>query len=347
MITFYPGPSRIYNEVPKILARGFRDGTLSMNHRSPEFMELVAKTKKVLRKNLGIPKDYEIIFTSSATECWEIFGQSMVSRGAVIFHNGAFGEKWAAYMTKLGVDLKSIPFEVNEPLPVSKIVDAEWICFTQNETSNGTYVSQKIIKAINKGKSKDQLVAVDATSAMGGIKTDYSLGDFWFASVQKCFGLPPGMGLLIVSPAAIRKAEEIGESAHYNSFLNLVENTKGNQTHYTPNIPAIYLLCQMQKKVGHVSTVYEKLQKRYDKWVSFIDEVDELDWLVSDPLLRSPTVLTLKHAEPEKVKEAARQNGIILGNGYGKWKSETFRIANFPAIRKKEIKYLEKFLGGL
>jgi phosphoserine aminotransferase len=33
-----------------------------------------------------------------------------------------------------------------------------------------------------------------------------------------------------------------------------------------------------------------------------------------------------------------------LGNGYGKWKNSTFRIANFPAIEEFEITKLKEIL---
>ncbi|MBL3656713.1 hypothetical protein [Fulvivirga sediminis] len=44
------------------------------------------------------------------------------------------------------------------------------------------------------------------------------------------------------------------------------------------------------------------------------------------------------------IQEKAAQEGIILGNGYGTNKVDSFRIANFPAIKKDEVKTLKKFL---
>jgi phosphoserine aminotransferase len=37
---------------------------------------------------------------------------------------------------------------------------------------------------------------------------------------------------------------------------------------------------------------------------------------------------------------------LLLGEGYGKMKAETFRIANFPALKGKEIEKLMGFLKG-
>ena len=40
----------------------------------------------------------------------------------------------------------------------------------------------------------------------------------------------------------------------------------------------------------------------------------------------------------------AKENNIILGNGYGAWKDTTFRIANFPAIEDWEFDQLKTLL---
>jgi phosphoserine aminotransferase len=44
------------------------------------------------------------------------------------------------------------------------------------------------------------------------------------------------------------------------------------------------------------------------------------------------------------VKNKAKKEGILLGEGYGDLKSGTFRIANFPALKTSEIELLRTFL---
>ena len=46
----------------------------------------------------------------------------------------------------------------------------------------------------------------------------------------------------------------------------------------------------------------------------------------------------------QKIKKDAKSQGLLLGEGYGNWKSTSFRIANFPALKEKEIQSLMKFL---
>ena len=113
------------------------------------------------------------------------------------------------------------------------------MCVTQNETSNGTQIRD--LSPFRKA-FPEAIIAVDVTSSLGGIELDYLQGDVWFASVQKCLGLPAGMGIMICSPKAIQRAEEINDRKYYNSLLFIHENFQKFQTHYTPNVLSIYLI---------------------------------------------------------------------------------------------------------
>lgn len=342
LANFYPGPSRVYSNITEYIYEAYMDGVMSINHRSQEFMTLMADTKQMLHIKLEIPEDYEIIFTSSATECWEVLAQSLTSRKSQHFYNGAFGEKWAGYAANV-VKTIHTPFGINEVLPVEEVSsEADLICVTQNETSNATQVAMETMRKL-RDTTEGKLIAVDVTSSLGGAKIDFSTGDVWYGSVQKCLGLPAGMGMMILSPHAVNAAEGIGENQRYNSLIRLIENTRKNQTAYTPNVLNIFLLYKTQSVSKGLDYSVGKLQKRMQAYEELFDSLDGFENLIENPLVRSQTVLALETSAPEKVKKKAIERGIILGNGYGQLKSSTFRIANFPAIKTKEVEKLLSF----
>ncbi|MFY7787723.1 MAG: aminotransferase class V-fold PLP-dependent enzyme, partial [Thermoflexibacteraceae bacterium] len=95
MISFYPGPSQLAPNIRQYLLDIYDSQLLSRNHRSSEFIHVIAQTTNLLREKLAIPTDYSIFFVSSATEAWEIIAQSLVKQqNSLHFFNGAFGEKW-------------------------------------------------------------------------------------------------------------------------------------------------------------------------------------------------------------------------------------------------------------
>ncbi len=347
MISFYPGPSRVHDDIPLWVKEAHKKGILSMNHRSPEFMDLYKKTVKLLQKKLNVPDNYAVYFASSATECWEIIAQSLVTTKSIHIHNGAFGEKWFDYTRKLRPAAVSIPFEIDQPLKAADLLfaDGEVICITQNETSNGTQVPASVIGTIKKNNS-DHLVAVDATSSMAGVNLKFDTADVWFASVQKCFGLPAGLGIMICSPETVKKMESLGESSHYNSLTLVNAMMEKWQTSCTPNVMGIFLLKCALRKMDRISTTDKKLSRRLKRWNTFFSKGKNLKVLVSNPAIQSKTVLAVKGNPKliETVKAAAKKRGLQLGEGYGKMKAETFRIANFPALKGKEIGKLMDFL---
>jgi phosphoserine aminotransferase len=347
MISFYPGPSRIHDEIPKYVQDAHKLGVMSINHRSEEFVAMSKKTISLLKQKLNVPKNYTILYTTSATECWEIIAQSFITEKSYHFYNGSFGQKWFEYTKRIRPGAESLPFDRESKLAADKFVfDKEGIiCITQNETSNGTQVSNAIIRALKK-QNPDNLIAVDATSSMAGIALDFKAGDIWFASVQKCFGLPAGLGLMICSPQAISHALKVNEKNHYNSMPFMLEMIEKWQTPFTPNVLGIYLLMRVLEKTATIKTVEQEIKNRYEQWESFLAKSKQINFLIKNKTVRSFTVVPLEGEEGmiTTIKTLAKQKGLLLGEGYGDLKKNTFRIANFPALQLKEINLLKNFL---
>lgn len=349
MISFYPGPSSVHDEIPRYVQDAARLGIMSINHRSDEFVAISKKTISLLKQKLNIPGNYTVFFTSSATECWEIIAQSWATDTSYHLFNGSFGQKWYEYTRKIKSETVSKPFDRETALDPEQLMiegSNSIICLTQNETSNGTQVSNKIIAAIKK-RNPNHLLAIDATSSMAGVKLDFKSADIWFASVQKCFGLPAGMGIMICSPGAITRAKIINNTQHYNSVVFMSNMMEKWQTPYTPNVLSIYLLMRVLEKSKSIQKVHDMITERFEAWNSFLEKTKTLNHLVKNKSVRSFTVLPIE-GTPEsinKIKKSAKKQGFLLGEGYGELKATTFRIANFPALKNNEIQSLKRFLA--
>lgn len=348
-ISFSPGPSQVHAEIRQYLTDAFDQGILSISHRSTTFNDLSAQTLSLLRKKLAIPDDYLILYTSSATECWEIIAQSLTKKQSLHVSSGSFGDKWHHYAQQIHPESKKIPLSLTSPLRPDMISaqDADVICLTQNETSNGTQLDFNTLASI-RGAFPNKLIALDCTSSLGGLHLPFALGDVWFGSVQKCFGLPAGLGILIVSPAAVKQAQEIGDKTRYNSLLTLLEHIEKYQTSHTPNVLGIYLLNRVMQQSPSIEQTDAELRKRMKAYEAMLPRAG-FDFLIKNEQVRSITVLAVE-SSPERIswaKEQAKSQGLILGSGYGKWKAGTFRIANFPAHSSKDVEKMLNFLSLL
>jgi phosphoserine aminotransferase len=347
MITFYPGPSKIYPQTATYLQEAIEAGILSVNHRSSMCMDLVADTMRLLKQKLHIPAHYYIYFTSSATECWEIVAQSIIGTDGQSLHlyNGAFGQKWHEYTQRLCPQAKAQSFGLNQSLVDTQLDQgAPIICLTPSETSNGTQVSMNDWKKLkNKHNNPNTLWCADVTSSMGGLTFDWALGDVWLASVQKCFGLPAGMGIMICSPKAIAHAMLVNDQKHYNSLLFIHENFAKYQTPYTPNVLGIFLLNKVLNQLSDITVVDGQIKQQAAEWYQFLEQ-SKLSLLVENKEVRSDTVIAISNT-PEQIrqlKEYCLSQGVMVGNGYGSWKNTTVRLANFPAIEAHEIDALKR-----
>lgn len=348
MITFAPGPSKVYDALPQYMQDAYNEGILSANHRSGVFMHLYQETEQLMREKLKMPDDYKLLFTSSATENWEIITQSIVEQASFHIYSGSFGKKWLEYAKHIVPSTAALKLEANQPVDVAGLEIGEGfdlIAITQNETANATQVPMAVIEAIGE-KFPEKMIAVDTTSSMGGIELDFHLADIWYASVQKCFGLPAGLGILIVSPKAVDKAQRKGERGRYNSLNFMLENAAGYQTHYTPNVFGIYLLNRVLKDLEEIQHVDSRLRARMAKLEDTIAKSDKFRMLVDNDQTRSTTVMAVAGTEDliATAKKAAEKEGMQLGSGYGPHKPTSFRIANFPAITDAEFDRLIEFL---
>jgi len=340
MLSFYPGPSKVHPEALVYIQEAFEQGIVSINHRSPRFEKLLKDTFEELHLKWNIPQDYTIYFVSSATEAWEIVTQSLVRKKSTHLYNGAFGKKWAHYAKAVA---ESFEFTLDQSLAeVGKQlgpISGDTLCLVQSETSNG---SGQQIRRTDFQLADDTLLVVDATSSMGGIELPWNEADVWLASVQKCIGIPAGMGLLICSPKALARAKEVGRATHYNDVLFLEENRRLFQTQMTPNVVGIYLVCRLTQQLPSLSETHRATLAKMKIWTDFWDKQSNFSYLIEKENLRLPTVLALK-GPAEKIRtlyDLCQSSGIELGKGYGEWKNTTFRIANFPAHTNEDIETL-------
>lgn len=349
-IFFTPGPSKIYPTVEKHMRKAFLEDILSISHRGTVFKKIFEETVASLKQLLNIPKEYHVVFLSSSLEAMERIIQSLVEKESSHFVNGAFSDKF--YETSIVLGKKANKHNFNpEPIrfrvsskPITRTPNSsELICFTQNETSNGTQIPLEKIYSFKKSHPKS-IIAVDAVSSIPYADIDYKMIDVVFFSVQKGFGLPAGLSVVVLSPKAFEKAKK-KENKGFHSLLNLVQNSSKSQTPETPNVLYLYLLNKVIKdmlKTG-IEKIRKETEEKADLIYSFFEKNQNIFPLVQENEQRSKTVIVLKTKnDSNEIIEKLKRKNIIVGSGYGEFKNEHIRIANFPAHSLSDVKQLLK-----
>ncbi len=356
-LTFFtPGPSQLFPTIPLYMQKALKENICSISHRSKSFENIFINTVQGLHTLLNIPQDYKIFFLSSGTEAMERIIENCVETESFHFINGSFSNRF--FLTAQEIKKNPKKYEVAlgngfdfENINVPK--ESELICLTHNETSTGVILPLEKVYPFRK-KHPNALFALDIVSSAPLTEVDFSQFDTIFFSVQKGFGLPAGLGVLIVSPKAMEKATYLYKKnisiGSYHNFISLVKYEEKHQTAETPSVLHIYLLGEIVQEMltAGIERIRKDIEQRAESLYSFLDHSNNLQAFVKEHAFRSPTVIVMQTGSKTiRIKKYLEGKGLIVGSGYGKNKEVQLRVANFPAIPSSEteklIKYLEEF----
>lgn len=350
---FTVGPSKIYRGVADFMCQEIQNDLGELSHRSPKFSAMSEKTLKAFRAFFHIPANYHIFYTASATEGMEILSRGALETKSTHVVNGNFGALWAKQTVRVKKEAQILRHEGGDRIELSEILpdaNADILAITANETSTGIAYSPEEIQEIRK-KFPDLLFCVDVTSSMGAIKYDFEQADAWIFSVQKCFGMPSGLGILMVSPRLFEKVQEresVGKDVGgHHSLPSLEKKMTGKfQTPTTPNVLNIATLGfvseQFQKDFGSLQNLDAKTKEKAKKIYDFFESHPKFSPEVTSG--RSQTTIVIDGSEEDLILLHAKlkKSGITVGKGYGPKKAQQIRIANFPVSSMEDMENLLK-----
>ncbi|HRG80325.1 MAG TPA: aminotransferase class V-fold PLP-dependent enzyme [Cyclobacteriaceae bacterium] len=354
-INFTPGPSQLYFTVESHMRQAFRDGIPSLSHRSKEFENISKEATTGLKELLGIPNDFHVFFTGSATEIWERSIQNLVVDKSLHFVNGAFSKRYFEISSQLGKHPVKIEVAAGQGFDsdFGTDNDVELIALTHNETSTGVSLPINFINQFRE-KFPDSLIVVDSVSSLPYPQFDYTKIDSVFFSVQKGFGLPAGLGVWVVNNRCIAKAELLlskGVSiGTYHNLPTLLANAKKNQTPETPNVLGIYLLGKVVQ--DFLRRGIHSIRKETEYKAAILYQALSTHKLakafVQEPQFRSQTVLVANTGEnTERISRHLHSHQFYPGDGYGDQKKSQLRFANFPTHSKETFERLVDLLEKL
>ena len=341
------GPSKIR---PEALAALASSGTsiLGTSHRQKLVKNVVKAVREGLHSLFNLPDGYEVILgNGGSTAFWDIATLNLIENRSQHLVFGEFSSKFATAS-------KEAPF-LGEPSVIKAEPGSHPTCvaeagidlyaLTHNETSTG--VSMPIIRPSNIG---DALVAVDATSAAGGLMVDAKEFDTYYFAPQKSFASDGGLWIAIMSPAAIARVEKIKASGRWiPAFFDLsiaIENSRLDQTYNTPAVATFMLLAdqiEWMNKNGGLSFAAGRSQKSSNILYSWAEKTSYTTPFVIDPAMRSKVVGTINFddaIDATKIAAALRANGIVDTEPYRKLGKNQLRIGMFPAVEPSDVEAL-------
>lgn len=233
-----PGPSNVPPRVLEAMARPV------VHHRSEDFDPIFLKNLDAL-KYVYRTEHAVLTFAGSGTIAMEAAVAGVNSPGdkVLTLESGKFGQRWGLLGKAFGLNVIQVETEWGHATPPEEVEkalkanpDIKAVYATLCETSTGALGDIKAIGEIV-GKT-DALLAVDAVSGLAAdrLETDAWGCDLVASSSQKALMLPPGLGLLSVSPKAEARAATATCPCFYASIKKALKALKDGTTAFTPAI---------------------------------------------------------------------------------------------------------------
>jgi len=329
---FLPGPTDVHPEILEAMARPM------IGHRSSGMEKLLQGVAPKLGA-LARTKHPVLIGTTSATGFMEMAVRNGVRRRALSLVNGAFSDRFAALVGSCGKEGIRLDVPLGSAVEPEMLRDAlrrtpvDAVTCVHSETSTGVLQDvagyAEVVKEFD-----DVLLLVDAVTSMAGspVETDKWNLDFVFTGSQKALALPPGLALAAASDRMLERAKTLeGRGAYFD----LVTFTAAMAKFQPTNTPAISLLYALETQLGRIDREggIEARWKRHDAMRHRVEEWSAETGVAYVPVegRRSWTVSCLKLPDGKHAKDvvgALKQQGWVIGAGYGALKDTTIRIGH-------------------
>jgi phosphoserine aminotransferase len=348
---FGSGPSKVRPEQLDALVRA-GESLLGTSHRQPPVKNLVGSVRAGLSELFALPDGWEVVLGNGGTTVfWDVATFGLIEHHSQHLVFGEFSSKFAeaaAAAPHLGEPTVMKSDTGSHPQAVAED-GVDLYALTHNETSTGVAME---LRRPTDTSADAALVAVDATSAAGGLRWNPSEVDVYYFAPQKCFASDGGLWLAACSPAALDRIRSIGASNRWRpASLDLqiaLDNSVQNQTYNTPALATLVLLdAQVRWMLDNGGMDFAAGRSAESASILY-DWAESREWaspFVADPSMRSNVVGTI---DIDDSIDAATINTVLAANGvldtfaYRKLGRNQLRIAMFPAIDPSDIEALTR-----
>src|SRR5213083_1719709 len=334
-----PGPVKMDPRVLQAMARP------AMNHRGPEFKEILADVRTLTQYLFGTKGEVAVL-SGSGTAGLEAAVTGLVRKEDRVLNlvNGKFSQR---FHELCGVFAQStaLPFEWGTAVDPKKVASAmeagafRAVTVCWNETSTGlTNPIAEIAKVV---KEHDAFLIVDGITAVGGLENRMEQWgiDALVMGSQKCLASPPGL-------SAVALSERASASLHPDTsfYLNLKAHVDALAKQDTPFTPAVPLFLAFQEALHRLKE--EGLENRIARTARLADAaraaIRALDLgLFPDARFASNTVSAIRY--PAGVDDAMfrkvllESHRTIVAGGQDRLKGRIFRIGHMGICSSKDL----------
>jgi aspartate aminotransferase-like enzyme len=338
-----PGPTPIPEQVIRAASRPMID------HRGPEFAELLADVTLGAKRVFGTGNDL-LVLTSSGSGGLESAVANLISPGdeVVAAICGNFGERFAGIADAYGANVVRLEAEWGEPVEPADLADvlsthrsARVVLLTHNETSTG--VTNRLESLVRVARDAGRIVAIDGVSSVSSMAIDVDrLGiDVAVSASQKGWMAPPGIAFITVGERAWELSESARAPRYYFDWRQAKKQADGGSTPWTPAISVLYAVqegIRMMESEG-LANVFARHRRLAGATQRGLEALGFA--LFAAAGFRSPTVtsvLPMPGLDVAVFRKLLRTKfGVVVAGGQGKMAGKLVRVGHLGAVTEGDV----------
>jgi len=351
-----PGPTPLPDAVREASSRQM------VNHRGPEFKELITRVTGRLQMAFATRNDI-LILTCSGTGALEATVVNFLSPGDPVLavSIGSFGNRFATIAATYGADVTKIDVEWGKAAHPADVADqlramaaggkpAHAVLLTHNETSTGVENPLRELAAAIHDAAPDALLLIDAISGLGAVpfETDEWGLDVVATGSQKSWMSQPGVAMISVS----ERAWQANATATMPRFyFDLAKARKSYATGETPWTPAVGVLFGLDVALEMLDKeTYPQVFARHAACADAARAgLTALGLrLFADPAHASQTVTAAyvpDGIEWAALNKAMKSRGLVLAGGQDDLAGKIMRIGHLGSVSVDDVVAAIEIIG--
>ena len=346
---FSAGPAMMPEPVLEEIAaemmncRGSGMCVMEMSHRSPAFQKIRDEAEADLRKLMGIPENYKVLFVQGGgTLQFAMVPMNLMKNGkACYIETGAWSKKAIAEAKKYGEvviaassadgNFSYIPDCSHLDIPE----DADYVYICENETIHGTTFFRL-------PDTKGKPLVSDQSSMFLSRPCDVSRYGLIWAGVQKNVG-PAGMAVVIIREDLLRDDLPGG----LPTYLNYKTHADSDSLYNTPNCWSIYCCGKVFKYLLELGGLEEMDRRNREKAKILYDFLDRSALFTGAVRKKDRSLMNVPFVTPSKERDAAvvaASKAAGFDNLKGHKSVGGLRASIYNAMPKEGVEALVEFL---
>lgn len=353
-----PGPTPVHPRIIHALSLP------TVSHVSPVMVQELKEALVNLKRIVFCEGGEAFIVAGAGTLSMEMALLNTVARDEriLVLSQGYFGQRMAQIADSFGIDHDIIQSPWGEAvLPEElerKLKEKDYAAVASTHVDTATGACAPVQDYAEILKDSDTLFMVDGVCATGGIEERMTAWDMdvILTAAQKCFGVPPGLAVLVVSHNAMQKRRTMDSiPAYYSDILRWLPIMEDPSKYFsTPCVNEIRAFNESTKII-----LEEGMEKRFLRHKiiakAFRAAFSELGFTIyTKEMFLGDTLSVVRYPagiDDQAFRKSLAENGVIVAGGLGDVAGKVFRMGHMGNLSFPQVDFavgaLEVTLSGL